>query len=193
METFFDIFTGICVAIYMVGFFIKNFVTAKNTGQPVKANSWKVNVLTVNISLLYILTYISIVFNPEFLIKLPDIFILKTAGAVLIFASLILGTATLVNMKNSWRMGITEKQNTELITIGLFRYSRNPYFLSYYMIFLGVFMIYPTLIFLLLYLPFTVLTHSMVLDEEKFLETQHGNRYSGYKNTVGRYFGKRFI
>lgn len=189
MEKFLNIYTSLAITIYLAGFFAKNIITAKRTGQSIKTNSWKVNTLTINIGILYTLTYFCIFFKHHLLfdINIFDLFYIKIAGIAFMTVALITGIVTLITMKNSWRMGITTDQNTALIINGIFRFSRNPYFLSYFLIFLGVFLVFPTAIFLVFYIPFVIITHSLVLDEEKYLTKQHGESYMNYKNSAKRY------
>lgn len=195
MEKSLNLFIGISITIYLLGFFIKNIITSKRIGQPIKGKSRKVKSLIIIISILYVLSYISIFFTHHILYSI-DIFdgtLVKIIGVVLVAGALLIGISTLITMSNSWRMGITEEQNTGLITNGLFRYCRNPYFLSYYLIFLGVFLVFPTVIFLLFYIPSAIITHTMVLDEEKFLRKLHGKQYLDYKNSVSRYIPLRIL
>lgn len=189
MEIAFKIITGICITLFLISFFIKNIVTAKKTGEPIKGKSLKVKVLILLIGALYTLSFICIFLKYNFLFRINflDIPAIKITGMVLILISLIIGISTLFTMRNSWRMGITENQKTELVVKGFFKFSCNPYFLSYYLIFLGVFLAFPTLVFLIFYIPFASITHLMVLDEEQFLEAQHGKIYIDYKKSVNRY------
>ena len=40
-------------------------------------------------------------------------------------------------MKDSWRAGIPDKDKTELVTTGIYRYSRNPAFLGFDLMYIG--------------------------------------------------------
>ncbi|MBW2675876.1 MAG: isoprenylcysteine carboxylmethyltransferase family protein [Deltaproteobacteria bacterium] len=80
-----------------------------------------------------------------------------------------------------------EDQKTELIQDGVYAYVRNPYFLSYYILFFGLFLVRPSLVILLL-VGVTVFTfHKMILKEEAYLLAIHGSAYRGYKTKTGRY------
>ncbi len=189
METAFSIFIGISITLYLISFFTKNFITAKKVGSSIKGKSWKVTILVVIISILYGLTYLSVFGQTGFLVPMNsmDLIGLKLIGVGMTVLALIIGISTLITMKNSWRMGITQNQDTELILNGTFRFSRNPYFVSYLMIFAGVFLVYPTFVFLLFFLPTILMIHLMILDEEKYLTNQHGKSYLEYKRSVNRY------
>ena len=45
-------------------------------------------------------------------------------------------------MKDSWRAGIPEKDKTELVTNGIYQYSRNPAFLGFDLQYIGVFLLF---------------------------------------------------
>jgi protein-S-isoprenylcysteine O-methyltransferase Ste14 len=91
-------------------------------------------------------------------------------------------------MKNSWRVGITEGQQTELVTTGIYRFSRNPYFASYGLLFVGVLFVYPSIILMITAVSQMIIFHRMILVEEQFLLAAHGDVYLKYKRSVGRYF-----
>ena len=66
---------------------------------------------------------------------------LKYIGWGLLGLSLILVWVAQSQMANSWRIGIDEKNKTELITNGLFSISRNPIFLGVMIANFGLFLI----------------------------------------------------
>jgi protein-S-isoprenylcysteine O-methyltransferase Ste14 len=101
--------------------------------------------------------------------------------------ALLIGLTALFEMRDSWRIGIKHGQKTDLVTSGIYSISRNPYFLSYEMLFLGIFLIFPSLLLLVLTIGLIVTFHQMVLEEEIYLEKMQGEPYLQYKNKVGRY------
>ena len=190
METFEEIFIGILLAGYFIGFIVKNVLTVKRTKQAIKGKSAKVNLLIINSTILYILTYYCIFFNPDYLlwINILDVGSINLLGLVLIALAFAIGISTLFTMRDSWRVGIKPDQKTDLITNGLFKFSRNPYFLSYDLMFIGIFMVFPSLVHLIFCLTFIIVVHLIILDEEKHLIEQHGESYKNYKASVNRYF-----
>jgi protein-S-isoprenylcysteine O-methyltransferase Ste14 len=105
----------------------------------------------------------------------------------------IIGISTLITMKDSWRVGIRPDQKTDLITNGFFQFSRNPFFLSFDLMFFGIFLEFPNLVYLIFYLTFIIILHLIIMDEEKHLIEKHGDLYKNYKDSVNRYFSFRFI
>ncbi|GEN65983.1 hypothetical protein CRH01_05510 [Chryseobacterium rhizosphaerae] len=91
-----------------------------------------------------------------------------------------------VQMKNSWRIGIDSKTKTELITHGLFRFSRNPIFLGMMVSLIGFFLAFPTVIAFIFSLMGCILMQIQIRLEEEYLQKQHGQAYLTYKKRVGR-------
>jgi protein-S-isoprenylcysteine O-methyltransferase Ste14 len=189
METFYRLFTGIVLTTYFIGFITKNILTAKRTKQSIKGKSAKVTFLIFASTLLYTITYLHLFKKPAYLIwiSILDMPFLRNTGTILMSIAFVLGFISLITMKDSWRVGIKPEQNTELIMNGVFRFSRNPYFLSYILMFAGIFLIFPTLIYLIIYILFVIIIHLMIIDEEKYLTEKHGDSYLKYKNSVCRY------
>ncbi|MBN2635489.1 MAG: isoprenylcysteine carboxylmethyltransferase family protein, partial [Prolixibacteraceae bacterium] len=113
---------------------------------------------------------------------------LKISGALLIFISLILWIITLHHFKNSLRFGLDEKNQGNLITSGIFSISRNPFFLSLDIYFLGIAFIFPNLFFICFAVLAISSIHFFILKEEKFLAKVYGVVYEKYAKNVGRYF-----
>jgi protein-S-isoprenylcysteine O-methyltransferase Ste14 len=89
-------------------------------------------------------------------------------------------------MSNSWRVGIDENNKTELITKGLFSYSRNPIFLGMIISVAGIFFILPNALTFFLMLTTYIVIQIQIRLEEEFLEKQHGEQYLIYKKTTKR-------
>jgi protein-S-isoprenylcysteine O-methyltransferase Ste14 len=113
-------------------------------------------------------------------------------GFALFFASIVYGWIVSGQLKDSWRVGVIDNQKTKLIKTGVYAYIRNPYFLSYYVMFLGLFLVRPSLVFAALAIITTSFFHLMVLREEAYLASVHGNEYLDYKKATGRYLPKLF-
>lgn len=84
-------------------------------------------------------------------------------------------------------MGILKDQKTRLIQTGLYTRILNPYFLSYDMVFVSLWLIRPSLAQLVLCLLVTANFHLMVRNEETHLAGVHGREYEQYVQRTGRY------
>ena len=94
-------------------------------------------------------------------------------------------------MKDSWRAGIPDKDKTELVTTGIYRYSRNPAFLGFDFMYIGVLLLYGNLLTLGFSVFAMVMLHLQILQEERYLENAFGTAYLAYKKQVFRYLGRR--
>ena len=71
---------------------------------------------------------------------------------------------------------------------GLYRYSRNPMYMAYFICFLGIALLTQSLIFFLILLIFQLSGHWIILAEERWCLSHFGNSYQNYKKQVRRYF-----
>ena len=94
-------------------------------------------------------------------------------------------------MKDSWRAGIPDKDKTELVTTGIYRYSRNPAFLGFDLQYVGVLLMYGNLLTLGFSVFAMVMLHLQILQEERFLTNVFGAPYQEYRSHVCRYLGRR--
>ena len=112
---------------------------------------------------------------------------LQYIGWCLLLLSLVLVWIAQSHMANSWRIGIDEKNETKLVTNGLFAYSRNPIFLGIMMVNVGLMLIIPNAFTLLIVSLSTVSINTQIRLEEAFLKITHGNAYEQYLNKVRRW------
>ena len=94
-------------------------------------------------------------------------------------------------MKDSWRAGIPDKDKTELVTTGIYRYSRNPAFLGFDFMYIGVLLMYGNLLTLGFSIFAIVMLHLQILQEEKYLVNTFGTPYQEYCQHVFRYLGRK--
>ena len=113
---------------------------------------------------------------------------LKYIGWDLLGLSVILVWVAQSQMANSWRIGIDEKNKTELVTSGLFSFSRNPIFLGIMIANLGLMLIIPNAFTLLIVSLSTISINTQIRLEEAFLKSSHGEKYQDYLNQVRRWF-----
>jgi protein-S-isoprenylcysteine O-methyltransferase Ste14 len=118
---------------------------------------------------------------------LIDILWLKYIGTVFCYMGLIIFLCALISFGQAWRIGIDEKDSNELITTGIFRYSRNPIFVFMGLYFLGTTLIYPNIIFTALTILTIIGVHFQILNEEQFLLKRFGEEYIKYKKQTRRY------
>ncbi len=94
-------------------------------------------------------------------------------------------------MKDSWRAGIPDKDRTELVTTGIYRFSRNPAFLGFDLMYIGVLLLYGNLLTLGFSVFAMVMLHLQILQEERYLVHAFGAPYQAYCRQVFRYLGRK--
>ena len=108
----------------------------------------------------------------------------------------ILGDAVFIisvaTMRDSWRAGVSEMDRTELVTDGIYSISRNPAFLAFDFVYLGILCMYFNWPLLAVSVFAAVMFHlQIVLVEEIFLLRAFGEQYASYKRRVNRYLDRR--
>lgn len=83
------------------------------------------------------------------------------------------------------------KGKTELVTTGIYRFSRNPAFLGFDLMYIGVLLLYGNLLTLGFSLFAMMMLHLQILQEERFLASTFGEPYREYCRRVFRYLGRR--
>ncbi len=94
-------------------------------------------------------------------------------------------------MKDSWRAGIPEKDKTELVTGGIYAFSRNPAFLGFDLMYIGVLFMYCNILTGAFTAFAVVMLHMQILQEERYMASTCGEEYLSYKKRVFRYLGRR--
>ena len=80
------------------------------------------------------------------------------------------------------------KPATSLVTVGPYRYSRNPGYLALTLLYVGIAIILGSVWVLILIVPIlVVMNYEVVNKEERHLEVQFGEEYLRYKSKVRRW------
>ena len=154
-------------------FIIKNIVLSKKLKGSVRGKnkeaSFSIVLFVVTISIA-IISILSENLN-ELFISIPalsnDYIIL--IGVLMLFLNLIISFLALLQMRDSWRVGIKENDKTELINDGIFRFTRNPYFLSYIVLFLAYILLVANILLIISSLIAIFSIHRMIMKEEIYL------------------------
>jgi len=184
---------------FFLVFFLRSFILWKRTGinpfvfgKSEKAHDYIGRVYKVMI----IGTWISITifsFFPELYehlvpIRYLELDALRMAGLIILIGSFVWLSIAQYQMSNSWRIGIDYGEKTELVSDGLFKYSRNPIFLGVLVSYLGTFLIIPNaLSFAILLVTFLTIQFQVRLEEE-YLVSIHGKTYLSYQMKVRRWY-----
>ena len=158
------------------------------------SNGGIVEILIFSTALVWVLILLSdllslVDFFPKFLIggfvRGPGMF---PIGLAMILFGFALFTLALIQLGNSWRLGIDDKDPGELVTKGIFAFTRNPIYLFFLFYFLGTFCLRGSAIYLLFFSFMAFMLHLQILREEKYLLRMHGIVYVEYCKNTGRYW-----
>lgn len=113
-----------------------------------------------------------------------------TAAGVLVTAlGLVFFIIAMLHMRTSWRVGIDKATSTELVMNGIYRYSRNPAFVGFDLMFIGLFLTYLNYVTLVVCLMNIIFLHLLIRQEERHLESVFGDMYCKYMRHTPRYIG----
>lgn len=128
---------------------------------------------------------ISVIYDKWF--QVPGI--MKVIGIILAAFGTGIFITAMFTMQDSWRAGIPSTDKTELVTSGIYKVSRNPAFLGFDLVYIGIGMAFFNLILAIISVAAIIIMHLQILEEEKFLADTFGEEYKIYKKHAGRYFG----
>ena len=117
-----------------------------------------------------------------------DVEALHAIGIVLAAAGGLAVFGAQLGMGESWRIGVSDEERTDLITGGWFSLVRNPIYTSMIVAWLGVALLVPTW---LAFAAVVVIALGLELQvravEEPYLLRTHGDAYRAYASRVGRF------
>ena len=93
----------------------------------------------------------------------------------------------MLTMSDSWRAGIPDSDKTVFVQKGIYRISRNPAFVGFDLMYIGLLLAFPNIIHLLFAIFPIVMLHLQIRQEEVFLRNTFGAEYEEYCRKVRRY------
>jgi protein-S-isoprenylcysteine O-methyltransferase Ste14 len=108
-------------------------------------------------------------------------------AVLLCLAALMLLFWSLVSFGRSFRIGIDTDHADQLVTTGVFAFSRNPIYVAFGLILIGEFLVFPNWMLLVYVVAGVWLFHRQVLREEAYMREFYGAEYTAYCNRVRRY------
>lgn len=118
--------------------------------------------------------------------------IVRYVGIIIAILGDIVFVISVWTMKDSWRAGVSPTDKTELVTTGIYQISRNPAFLGFDLVYIGVCLMFFNWVLLLVSVFAMLMFHLQIVNvEEEFLLDSFGEEYISYKKKVNRYFGRK--
>ena len=127
------------------------------------------------------------VFFPDIIWMVPSVYPVRIVGLILLFLGNIIFIVAMLTMRNNWRAGFDSNQNTSLVTHGIYRYSRNPAFVGFDLLYIGCAAAFPNIINIVAAMACIILFHVQILGEEKYCAEAFGQEYTEYRSKVRRY------
>lgn len=117
----------------------------------------------------------------------------RYSGIVVAILGDVIFIISVWTMRDSWRAGVSETDKTELVTGGIYQISRNPAFLGFDLVYIGILMMFFNWGLLAVSTLAALMFHLQIVNvEEDFLMKAFGDEYLEYKKKVNRYLGRKF-
>lgn len=130
---------------------------------------------------------VSIILNTSFF-AVP----VRIVGVLVAVVGVAVFIISVLTMRDSWRAGVSKTDKTELVTKGIYKISRNPAFLGFDLMYLGILLMFFNLVLYIVSLFAMLIFHLQIVNvEEEFLFEAFGDEYLRYKKKVCRYIGRK--
>ena len=119
--------------------------------------------------------------------------VLRIIGLIILTLGVVAFIVSVLQMKDNWRAGVQREEKTELVTTGIYSVSRNPAFLGFDLMYIGIMIAFFNWYLCVATCLVMVLFHLQIVNvEEDFLIEAFGDEYTKYRKKVCRYFGRKF-
>lgn len=176
-------------AFYFAKIFIQKRQSIKTNQMGIGDKPKRVLFIERIMSVATVLAFVSGV-GSIFLVRQFPVAGLRVAGVVIGIMGVIIFALATVTMKNSWRVGIPEEK-TALITDGIYKWSRNPAFVGFDLLYLSICLMFFNIPLAVVSVWAAVMLHLQILQEEAYMHDIFGEEYEQYQKHTLRYFGKR--
>lgn len=115
----------------------------------------------------------------------------RALGAGIGAAGVIIFIVSVTTMRDSWRAGVSKTDHTRLVTSGIYQISRNPAFLGFDLVYIGILLMFCNWVLLAVSVFAMLMLHLQIVNvEERFLISEFGEEYVEYMKKVCRYIGR---
>ena len=184
----------IILFVFYLCYFMKMFQQRKqgiqtdHMGKGKQGIEKKIEIMMKKTTILtFIVEIISIYFNTT---MFP--IVIRIVGILLGMMGDIIFIISVLTMKESWRAGVSYEEKTDLITDGIYQISRNPAFLGFDLVYIGMCFMFFNPVLVVISLLAIIMFHLQIkYVEEPFLKQEFKEQYLQYYQQVNRYIGKR--
>ena len=184
----------IILFVFYLCYFMKMFQQRKqgiqtdHMGKGKQGIEKKIEIMMKTATILtFIVEIISIYFNTTMFPRS-----IRMVGILLGMMGNIIFIISVLTMKESWRAGVSYEEKTDLITDGIYQISRNPAFLGFDLVYVGIgFMFFNAYLGVISFLAIIMFHLQIKYVEEPFLKQEFKDDYLHYYQKVNRYLGKK--
>lgn len=116
----------------------------------------------------------------------------RNMGIILAMLGVGVFVGAVLTMRDSWRAGVSQTDKTELVTKGIYQISRNPAFLGFDLVYIGIAMMFFNWGLFVASAFAALMLHLQIVNvEEDFLMVTFGEEYLEYRKKVNRYLGRK--
>lgn len=117
----------------------------------------------------------------------------RIVGIAIALVGDIIFYLSVTTMGTNWRAGVSKSEKTQLVSHGIYGISRNPAFLGFDLVYIGIMLMFFSWWLLAITIFTIVMLHLQIVKvEEPFLKEQFGEEYATYNHKVCRYIGRKF-
>lgn len=117
--------------------------------------------------------------------------VFRIIGIIILAFGVVAFTVSVLQMKDNWRAGVQREEKTELVTTGIYSISRNPAFLGFDLMYIGIMLTFFNWYLCIATCIVIILFHLQIVNvEEEFLLEAFGDEYLEYRKRVCRYLGR---
>lgn len=182
------------LAAFYSCYFIKMLIQSKKgiiTDRLGKGKSGFIKFIEVGVKLVTVICPITEVVSVIIGISMLS-FSWRIAGACIGVLGVAVFIISVVTMRDSWRAGVPEKKETKLVTDGIYSFSRNPAFLGFDLVYIGILLMYFSFGLFAVSVIAVIMLHLQIVNvEEDFLIAEFGEEYLNYRKQVCRYIGRK--
>ncbi len=196
--TMIDIIAVLAVWAYIAGFLLLTARLAKQTGEPVwlfakgrERQAIPAMLFRLAFLLGAILPLVSLWLGPQqsgFLLSRCDLGLaIRIAGMAMVLAGGLIALYAQHYMGKSWRIGAAEGHLGAIVDTGPFSLSRNPVFVGQIALFVGLVLVFTTVLQLAIAIALVIAVMLQVKIEERVLSKELGPSYDAYRQRVRRW------
>lgn len=186
------------VLYFLLVFVIPSYITYKKTkinpfvfSKEDNVHNYVGFIMKISSFFLMLIVFVIAFFEDSYSFFIPVFYLeydlVKLIGLVLMHLALFWIILAQIHMGISWRIGIDNKNKTELKTHGIFSLSRNPVFLGIIVSMFSLFLVLPSSYILLFAFIIYIVIQIQVRLEEEFLTKSFGIEYHAYQLKVRRW------